>query len=180
MGLMAQVVRELVSAGLDGAAIADAIERIEAAAGPVRTARQDRNARYYDRKVSEKRLKASEQDAAKEAPHTPQENTPLPPTSPTGTTGVSPQGERPPSKTKRGSRIPDGFEPLEIDVQRARGWGLSDDEIRFEHEKFTDFWRSKAGASATKADWDGTWRNWMRRAADEKRNRQAGKFRREG
>jgi len=83
-------------------------------------------------------------------------------------------------KEKRGTRLPEGFEPLEIDVQRARGWGLSDDEIRFEHEKFTDYWRSVAGARATKNDWDGTWRNWMRKASDDKRNRQAGKSRREG
>lgn len=71
----------------------------------------------------------------------------------------------------RGTRIPEGFEPLEEDVAAAKRDGLSDDEIKHEHSKFTDYWRAKAGKDATKVDWDATWRNWMRKAADDKRNR---------
>ena len=54
MSLSAAVLRELMAAGLSGDALLAACERIEAAAPevvikPVRTARQERNARYYDR-----------------------------------------------------------------------------------------------------------------------------------
>lgn len=65
MSLSAAVIAELVSAGLSGEALVSACERIEAAQalGPSknRTARQDRNARYY---ASKKRLKASYSDAS--------------------------------------------------------------------------------------------------------------------
>lgn len=30
-------------------------------------------------------------------------------------------------------------------------------------ESFRDYWCAKGGADARKADWDATWRNWVRR-----------------
>ncbi len=62
MSLSAAVIAELVAAGLSGEALVSACQRIEAA-GPVagRTARQERNARYY---ASQKRLKASDSDVS--------------------------------------------------------------------------------------------------------------------
>jgi len=38
-----------------------------------------------------------------------------------------------------------------------------------EFASFTDHWKSASGAKARKHDWDATWRNWCRRAADFKR-----------
>jgi len=38
-----------------------------------------------------------------------------------------------------------------------------------EFASFTDHWRAASGAKARKHDWDATWRNWCRRAADFKR-----------
>jgi len=35
---------------------------------------------------------------------------------------------------------------------------------KFETDKFIDHWRAKTGRDATKLDWVGTWRNWMRNA----------------
>ncbi len=35
-----------------------------------------------------------------------------------------------------------------------------------EFAKFADYWRSASGAKARKLDWDATWRNWCREAAD--------------
>lgn len=68
MSLSAAVIRELVRAGLEGEALIAAAERIEDADGtdlPARTARQERNRRYYEnRKASEKRLKASYSDVS--------------------------------------------------------------------------------------------------------------------
>lgn len=65
MSLSAAVIAELVAAGLSGEALVSACERIEAAQalGPSknRTARQERNARYY---ASKKRLKASYSDVS--------------------------------------------------------------------------------------------------------------------
>jgi len=30
-------------------------------------------------------------------------------------------------------------------------------------EQFRDYWLAKSGADACKADWEATWRNWVRR-----------------
>lgn len=38
-------------------------------------------------------------------------------------------------------------------------------------DTFRDYWCSKAGTAATKIDWQGTWRNWIRRAVEERRSR---------
>lgn len=35
-----------------------------------------------------------------------------------------------------------------------------------EYECFCDYWHAKAGSNAVKVDWDATWRNWIRRAAE--------------
>lgn len=67
MTLSAAVVRELVRAGLEGEGLIAACERIEEADPSLttRTARQERNHRYYEtHKASEKRLKASYSDVS--------------------------------------------------------------------------------------------------------------------
>lgn len=40
-----------------------------------------------------------------------------------------------------------------------------------ESEKFADYWHAKPGADARKLDWQATWRNWCRRAAESARSR---------
>jgi len=37
-----------------------------------------------------------------------------------------------------------------------------------EAERFRDYWIAKPGKDGVKLDWAATWRNWMRRFADEK------------
>jgi hypothetical protein len=43
--------------------------------------------------------------------------------------------------------------------------GLSASEIRREADRFRDYWRGMPGQKGVKADWDATWRNWVRKAA---------------
>lgn len=57
-----------------------------------------------------------------------------------------------------------------------KDWSLPDDwrawaqaerpevDVEDEAEKFRDYWRGKAGKDARKADWQATWRNWIRNA----------------
>lgn len=47
--------------------------------------------------------------------------------------------------------------------QWAEELGMTRDAIIRESEKFRDFWVAKTGANATKADWQATWRNWIRK-----------------
>ena len=62
MAVIAEAVRHLIAAGVSGDSLVQAIEDMENASAPERTARQERNRRYYEKKASEKRLKASYSD----------------------------------------------------------------------------------------------------------------------
>ncbi|WP_375668693.1 MULTISPECIES: hypothetical protein [unclassified Bartonella] len=68
------------------------------------------------------------------------------------------------SKANRGCRLPEDFEP---DYDFAIEEGLPSERVKVEIAKFRDYWRSKAGANATKIDWQATWRNWVRKAVDD-------------
>lgn len=71
-----------------------------------------------------------------------------------------------PSASPRGTRLPDDFKPSPEMISWARdnapgvGWR--------EHEKFMDYWRAAPGQRGVKQDWIATWRNWMRKAADDR------------
>lgn len=165
MSLSAAVIRELMCAGLEGEALLSACERIEdsapAKAAPT-TARQARNKRYYDRKASEKRLKASEQDvsdggaviADKEIPPHPPKKL-IPPTK-----------ENPPKggQKKKGSRLTEDW-VLPDDWQRdAIVAGLPRNLIEREAEKMRDW--SLSSPTGAKLNWRATWRNWLKGAVD--------------
>ncbi|WP_375679814.1 hypothetical protein, partial [Bartonella sp. AP7XZML] len=64
-------------------------------------------------------------------------------------------------QANRGCRLPADFEP---DYDFAIEEGLPPERVKVEIAKFRDYWRSKAGANATKTDWQATWRNWVRKA----------------
>jgi hypothetical protein len=71
------------------------------------------------------------------------------------------------STTKRGTRVPDDFQPTD----EMKAWFAAEGlqrliQGRVEHEKFMDYWRSAPGAKGVKLDWPATWRNWMRTAAE--------------
>ncbi|WP_273758867.1 hypothetical protein [Bartonella sp. AU55XJBT] len=68
------------------------------------------------------------------------------------------------AKANRGCRLPADFEP-DYDFPIAEG--LPPERVKVEIAKFRDYWRSKAGANATKIDWQATWRNWVRKAIDD-------------
>ncbi|WP_375683662.1 YdaU family protein [Bartonella sp. AP281QHHD] len=68
------------------------------------------------------------------------------------------------AQANRGCRLPTDFEP---DYDFAIAEGLPPERVKVEIAKFRDYWRSKAGANATKTDWQATWRNWVRKAVDD-------------
>lgn len=67
------------------------------------------------------------------------------------------------SSKKRGCRLPADFMP---DLAWAVTEGLTPSQAQTEAAKFRDYWNGKAGASASKLDWPGTWRNWVRQALE--------------
>lgn len=72
-----------------------------------------------------------------------------------------------PGPRKRGHRIPDGF----AITDDMRAWvedkNLDHLDVDAITEEFIDYWRGVPGQKGVKLDWPGTWRNWIRRKADD-------------
>lgn len=83
---------------------------------------------------------------------------------------ISPKQPEPESKKREGKPSLKKGTRLSQDWKLPREWGdwamgegWPETVIRFEAEKFRDYWVGLAGQKATKLDWPATWRNWMRR-----------------
>jgi hypothetical protein len=90
-----------------------------------------------------------------------------------GNRGTGEQQQKTPSSVgrakTRGTRIPDNWMPTPTLIEDMRAEGIPDDIARAELPRFRDYWAGVAGAKGRKVDWDATWRNWLRRAADDRR-----------
>ncbi len=82
---------------------------------------------------------------------------------------VVPSGTTSDGARKRGTRLPEDWS---ISAE-LRTWviaeGISPDLAIAEDKKFVDYWRGVPGQKGVKLDWPGTWRNWIRRAAENNR-----------
>jgi hypothetical protein len=75
----------------------------------------------------------------------------------------------------RGHRLPEDWTPTAKTMTWSREQATTTGvDISTEWAKFRDYWLSRAGAGARKVDWDRTWRNWVREAAD-RTNRRSGR-----
>lgn len=54
----------------------------------------------------------------------------------------------------------------------AAGLGFVNGRAETELARFRDYWVAKAGPGAAKLDWSATWRNWLRRSAQDSQARQ--------
>lgn len=70
-------------------------------------------------------------------------------------------------RAKRATRIADDWKPSEKNTSDAKAEGLTEREIDRQASIFIDYWKAKGGQNATKLDWDATWRNWVRRTAND-------------
>jgi hypothetical protein len=71
-------------------------------------------------------------------------------------------------ENKRGTRLPEGWQPDPEDCTYAIDHGLDPKAITVD---FCDYWHARAGPGAIKVDWKATWRRWCRTASE----RQGGK-----
>jgi hypothetical protein len=69
--------------------------------------------------------------------------------------------------SKKGTRLPNDWNPSEADLTAANDT-IGYFRVAAELEKFRDYWASVPGAKGVKLDWDATWRNWVRSAAERK------------
>lgn len=68
-----------------------------------------------------------------------------------------------PKKVCRGTRLPEDWKPP---PSGCPGLTLTPEFLAAEEAKFRDYWRAQPGQRGVKLDWDATWRNWLRRAAE--------------
>lgn len=69
---------------------------------------------------------------------------------------------------KRGTRLQADFVPSPESRAKIIAESPGVDLLR-EHAKFVDYWSAQPGQKGVKADWDATWRNWMRKASEDTR-----------
>ncbi len=76
---------------------------------------------------------------------------------------VAPPPASPTKAPSRGTRIPDNFEPTGEHRSLARELGV---DVEDQLARFKDHFRAQPGQRGVKTDWDATFRNWLRRAAE--------------
>lgn len=86
----------------------------------------------------------------------------------------NPRGAKPPRKgPMQATRIPENWQPTPDDVQVMRDeTGAADDVLIAETRKFVDWAHSAPDSKGKKVNWSAAWRNWIRRAAEQARERQ--------
>lgn len=65
---------------------------------------------------------------------------------------------------KRATRLPSDWKPKADDIAEAKR--VLGAQARAEFQKFCDYWKAQPGQRGVKADWDATWRNWVRKAGE--------------
>jgi hypothetical protein len=73
---------------------------------------------------------------------------------------------------QRGTSIPADWTPTPDVVAQMRSDHPHVD-LKAEHAKFIDYWCAQPGAKGRKSDWQATYRNWIRRAAEQRAPRTA-------
>ncbi len=127
-------------------------------------------AEYQDKSLSEKRSEAGAKGgkASGEARREATTKQTKQPDEANDEAGALPGPSRPgptqPKSESRATRLPEGWTPQpEPELIRAVGGQRAADE---QLELFTDHWRAQPGAKGRKADWQATWRNWLRRSRE--------------
>ena len=162
-----EVFAELAASGLTSEQLGLAAELLSLSTIPQRTARQERNRRYYEKhKASENRLNASYLDVSDESDaetSSPNKKAPTPhkKQTPTSPPLVPKRDSFPPSK---GNALSAAWEPSE----KFWAWADAKGHTRMNCELAMEEMRDWADANrnrqiARKADWDATLKGWVRR-----------------
>lgn len=72
--------------------------------------------------------------------------------------------EAKPKRKTTGTRLPDGWFPSRTPGNESTEAGHDQAWLQRELDRFRDYWSAQPGQRGRKADWDATWRNWVRKA----------------
>lgn len=153
--MIATALKHMLAAGMPHDQIIEAVAEMESAF-PKDAQAERRRAADRERKRLRNSAESAETAESVEPPFSDKERSPTPPKE----INSNPRE----TKRARGSRLPDDWALPAKWGQWALSEGWVEADIRFEADRFRDFWCSKAGKDATKIDWEATWRNWIRSA----------------
>ena len=164
---LADLVRKLATAGATPEVIALAVEAVEAeqAKDASRRAKRAEQKRRERDKVATVARQSGDNGATVAnlvSPSPEKETSPTPPKEKLTLTPSTTQRAQ-----ARGSRLPVDWRPNDAGRSLAVSLLGSNASAHAELARFTDHWLAKAGPDAVKRDWDATWRNWIRRAAEQ-------------
>lgn len=183
MTVIATALKHLMAAGVTGDALIAAIAEIEAAlpgaqpAEPTRSKAAIRQERYRRNKASQNvtngitNVTQDNENVTSDA----ERNTgplPLPPND-LISNPPTPAPEKTTPRARGKHRLPDDWTPKPLTGDTAMAvanW--PNGAVERELARFRD-WAAGGGPNTRKEDWDATWRNWLRRAHDEGRYRNA-------
>jgi hypothetical protein len=132
----------------------------------------------HSRERVPKRSESSEPEPKPEPEPEPEEEaaqssaTPAAP-SPLVSAAMTNSGRRTPDR--RGARLPHDWAPAPDAIAFAAAAGLAPAVIAAEAAKFRDYWIAIPGARGCKIDWPATWKNWIRRTAEQQPGRPPGR-----
>lgn len=69
-----------------------------------------------------------------------------------------------PKRTTTSTRLPDGWFPSRTPGNESTEAGHDQAWLQRELDRFRDYWAAQPGQRGRKANWDATWRNWVRKA----------------
>lgn len=175
LSLSAQVIAELVAAGLDGEALVDACRRIEASQASLNDAQVTpgalRQRRYIAKQKASQNVTNDVSDVTtKESPVVVDKTT-----SPQSTDKPT-SSSTPPTRHQRrvthGTRWPDDFVPKPAPLEHWRAnSGCGDAEYWEELQQTGDFWRQRPGSKGLSLNWDLVWLNRVKDLCKQKRER---------
>jgi hypothetical protein len=151
LAVIAAALKHMFAAGMSQEQILAAVEDMEQSGqGIAPSSNAKRCARYRDRKACQPMSKHVEHvnDTLKEAPHTPPQENNIIYTN---------------TKAKKGSRLPENWQPSSESQKYGEKLGFSAFEVASMAEDLRLWAHSAAGQVAVKRDWESAFKGWMRR-----------------
>jgi hypothetical protein len=172
-GPISVALKFLIDAGVSNDVLLTAVAQMEHASKPDRSKAAERQARYAAKKKASEASVMTENDGQLVSSSPPSSLSPTPPITTTPSPTSSNQTTRDPSKpsVSRGTRLSADFVPLPNILEMGRSRGLTEFELADELEKFRDWANAATGQVSIKRDWQGAFRNWIKRAADDRKKR---------
>jgi hypothetical protein len=173
---IAVAIKHMMAAGMTPEAIVAAVAEMEASLPKARTAGAIRQERYRRNKASlVTDVTVSDTPSfplvppalSPEPPFSPPYNPPTNPSLRSVERVAAPRTAKADGKG-RGSRLAPDWQPSPDDRKAALAEGMPEAQVDREANKFRDYWTGRAGANGVKLDWSATWRNWVRRACEDR------------